>query len=192
MSFLSTPRSMLLSVSIFLLASVILPIPVRPQPENGVQVRFPTSSLACNTCKPAFSTEACKKILDSIVRSSTVPISNKTLAECQCTGTFLSVYDMCVECFRETNQLTLMLGSDNPPSQASLSAYCSSMGPIDSTTTITTVTKTVTHTSTSTPTSTSSATSLKAYQEGQLVAGMTVMYTVVAVTAAMVYFSTML
>ncbi|KAF8939591.1 hypothetical protein EDD21DRAFT_414350 [Dissophora ornata] len=191
---LPTFRSLVFSMLLFTLLTSILPIPARSQSSNsGIQVQFPTSSAACVACKPAFSTAACQTILNSITQGSTAPISNTTLTACQCSPSFLSLYNTCVQCFTETNQVDIVFGSNQAPSQSSLDTYCKSFSSGQATVTVTmTVTKTThtptsTSTSTSTPSNPSSATALKVYHEGQP-ANAVMMYTVVAVMA-LVYFS---
>ncbi|KAI1306538.1 hypothetical protein EDD11_004726 [Mortierella claussenii] len=189
-AFPSASPSLVLGILVVLCVISILPIPVRSQSSSGTQVQFPSSSTACTSCKPAFSSIACQSILNSIAASPSKPMQNTTLAECQCTGSFLALYNTCVQCFQETNQLSLIFGSSQPPTQASLNAYCNTL------TMVTTITKTITMTTTtttatSTPTSTSnpsSATSLKMYHEAQTVGGMLMMYIVVA-AVALAYFA---
>ncbi|KAG0261051.1 hypothetical protein BG011_001409 [Mortierella polycephala] len=128
----------------------LLPIPVRAQSASASrkEVQFPVSSEVCTSCKPAFSTPACQTILHSISRSSSSPISNSTLSNCQCTDSFLSLYPTCVQCFSETNQMSLVFGSGQAPSLASLKAYCVNLPEKSSAT----ATKTTTKESTTTPT----------------------------------------
>ncbi|KAF9389561.1 hypothetical protein CPB97_011098 [Podila verticillata] len=149
----------------------ILPVPVRtqssvPVASPGNQVQFPSTSASCTACKPAFNSAACKQILDSIQHSSTAPISNSTLASCQCTGSFLSLYNTCVQCFTETDQMDLVFGSSQAPALASLEAFCKSAPiavPVQVTIHTPTLSKdknkpSVTLTATPTPTNPSSAT----------------------------------
>lgn len=161
--------------------TLLLPIPARAQSGDGAQVQFPTSSSFCVACQPAFATSACQTILSSIAQGSSTPISNATLASCQCSSTFLSVYSSCVQCFKDTNQLSLVFGSSQAPTQASLQTYCNTVGPQGTITTTTVTTVTVTKTSSSgKPTSTSNPSSamiLKAAPEGQTP---TVLYSVLA------------
>ncbi|KAI7826923.1 hypothetical protein BC939DRAFT_446226 [Gamsiella multidivaricata] len=89
-------RLLLLDVLALLLIACILPIPVRSQ---SYAVQFPTSTASCVTCMPAFATAPCQTILNSIGQSSNGSISTSILAECQCTGTFLTLYSSCVQCF---------------------------------------------------------------------------------------------
>ncbi|KAG0322213.1 hypothetical protein BGZ97_008177 [Linnemannia gamsii] len=107
--------TLLLTTTLF-----ILPIPSRA--EN--QVQFPASSPSCIACQPAFSTPSCQTILNSISSQSSGSLSNSTLANCQCSGAFLSLYSSCVKCFTETNQINLVFGSSQAPAQSSLEAYC--------------------------------------------------------------------
>ncbi|KAG0286751.1 hypothetical protein BGZ96_009200 [Linnemannia gamsii] len=115
---LTRPATML--ATLLLTTLLILPIPSRA--EN--QVQFPASSSSCIACQPAFSTPSCQTILDSIASQSSSSLSNSTLANCQCSGTFLSLYSSCVKCFTETNQVSLVFGSSQAPAQSSLEAYC--------------------------------------------------------------------
>ncbi|KAG0353734.1 hypothetical protein BGZ54_002085, partial [Gamsiella multidivaricata] len=150
-------------------------------------VQFPTSTASCVTCMPAFATAPCQTILNSIGQSSNGSISTSILAECQCTGTFLTLYSSCVQCFTETDQLEMVFGSNQAPSSSSLDTYCKALsrnsGPLGTTTVTKTVTRTTTTTMTATgtslPTNPSSATTLKVYQEGQPMGAVT-MCTVVA------------
>jgi len=174
--------SMVAAIFLSLLGcTLLLPIPARAQSSDGAQVQFPASSSFCVACQPAFATSACQTILNSIAQGSSTPISNTTLASCQCSSTFLSVYSSCVQCFKDTNQLSLVFGSSQAPTQASLLTYCSAVGPQGTTTTTTVTTVTVTETSGSgKPTSTSnpnSAMILKVAPEGQ---ASTVVYSVLA------------
>lgn len=163
-----------MAVSALLLC--ILPVPVRtqssvPVASPGNQVQFPPTSASCTACKPAFNSAACKQILSSIEHSSTVPISNSTLTSCQCTGSFLSLYNTCVQCFTETDQMDLVFGSSRAPALASLEAFCKSAPiavPVQVTTHIPTLPKdknqpsvTPTATAIPTPTNPSSATAKK-------------------------------
>ncbi|KAF9190983.1 hypothetical protein BGZ51_008001 [Haplosporangium sp. Z 767] len=146
-----SPRIVLLCILIVLVTvASLLPIPVRAQSTTASrkEVQFPASSDACTSCKPAFSTPACQTILHSISQSSTSPISNSTLSNCQCTDSFLSLYPTCVQCFSETNQMRLVFGSGQAPSLASLKAYCDSLPEKTSAT----ATKTMSKESTPTPT----------------------------------------
>ncbi|KAF9967559.1 hypothetical protein BGZ70_009100 [Mortierella alpina] len=114
-----------------------LPIPVRAQSStssnttttasSGRQVQFPSNVSACVACKPAFASAACQTILDSIAKSSSTPISNNTLASCQCTGPFLSLYPDCLQCFKETNQLSMVFGGNKAPALVNLEAYCKAL-----------------------------------------------------------------
>ncbi|KAF8938230.1 hypothetical protein BGZ47_008666 [Haplosporangium gracile] len=151
-----------------------LPIPSRAAESSSseTQVQFPASSSSCVACQPAFSSPACQTILDSI-SSSSGSLSNSTLASCQCSGSFLSLYLSCVKCFTETNQVSLIFGSSQAPAQSSLEAYCKSIplsaqGGVSATVTITkTTTSTVTSSPTVSPTRPSSAMSLtKVIQSG--------------------------
>ncbi|KAG0327360.1 hypothetical protein BG004_002784 [Podila humilis] len=108
-----------------LLLLCLLPIPIRSQ-SAGASVQFPTSSPACITCWPAFGSPACQEILTSIEQVSSEPISNATLTSCQCTGSFLSLYNTCVQCFTETRQLNLVFGSNQAPTLTSLESFCKS------------------------------------------------------------------
>ncbi|KAF8986677.1 hypothetical protein BGZ52_008135 [Haplosporangium bisporale] len=151
-----------------------LPVPVRtqssvPVASPGNQVQFSPTSASCTACRPAFNSAACKQILDSIQHSSTAPISNSTLTSCQCTGPFLSLYNTCVQCFTETDQMDLVFGSNRAPALASLEAFCKS-APIAVPVLVTTHTPTlskdknepsVTLTATPIPTNPSSATAKK-------------------------------
>lgn len=179
---------------LMLLVVVVLPIPVRSQLSSSslTPVLFPSSTASCVHCKPAFASPACQVILGAIAVSSTTPISNATLAACQCSETFLSLYDTCVQCFRETNQLKNVFGSNRaPPPLSSLEAYCKSAeavletAPELTTTTIgTSPASTLIVTSTSNP---SSGTALKLYHEGQPASAVMMCTIVAAMTLA--YFS---
>ncbi|KAF9306161.1 hypothetical protein BGZ74_007363 [Mortierella antarctica] len=162
-----SPRWFHYAMPVSALLLCILPIPVRtqslaPVSSPGNQVQFPSTSISCLNCKPAFNTAACKQILDSIEHTSTVPISNSTLTSCQCNGSFLSLYNTCVQCFTETDQMNLVFGSDQAPALASLEAFCKSAHvavPISvATRTFNTSQPTVTATTTPTPTNPSLAT----------------------------------
>ncbi|KAF9149174.1 hypothetical protein BG015_009046 [Linnemannia schmuckeri] len=164
-----------LATLILLATLTFLPIPSRAAESSNteIQVQFPASSPACVACQPAFSSPACQTILDSIASSSSGSLSNSTLATCQCRGSFLSLYSSCVKCFTETNQVSLVFGSSQAPTQPSLEAYCKSISPsaqggASATVTITkTTTSTVTGSPTASPTRPSSAMSLtKAVQSG--------------------------
>lgn len=181
------------------LLATFLPIPVRSQAlvgrdlSSGTPVLFPSSTASCVTCKPAFASPACQEILHAIAQSSIRPISNATLATCQCSETFLALYDTCVQCFKETDQLKEVFGSNRAPSLSSLEVYCESKVPepimttvIAGTTTIKT-SPTSTLTETPTPTNPSSATALKAYHEGESVNAVMMCMIVAAMTLA--YFS---
>lgn len=146
MSLLGTRLSFLFAVLLlFLNCTLLLPIPARAQSGRGEQVQFPSSSSSCVVCQPAFASSACQTILDSISQGSSTPISNATLASCQCSNTFLKVYPSCVQCFKDTNQLSLVFGNSQAPTEASLQTYCSTASPqVPTTTTMTTVTVTKT------------------------------------------------
>ncbi|KAK3809116.1 MAG: hypothetical protein JOS17DRAFT_845003, partial [Linnemannia elongata] len=124
--FLTRP-AMLTTILLNLLLT-LLPIPSRAaetsNSSGGNQVQFPASSPSCVACQPAFSTPACQTILSSISSSSSSSLSNSTLAACQCSGSFLSLYSNCVKCFTETNQVSLVFGSPQAPPQSSLEDYC--------------------------------------------------------------------
>lgn len=162
-----SPRWFHYAMAVSALFLCILPIPVRTQSSvrvssPGSQVQFPPTSASCLACKPAFNTAACKQILDSIEHSSTVPISNSTLTSCQCNGSFLSLYNTCVQCFSETDQMNLVFGSNQAPALTSLEAFCKS-APVAVPVLVTTHTfnksqPTATPTMTPTPTNLSSAT----------------------------------
>ena len=168
--------SMVAAIFLSLLGcTLLLPIPARAQSSDGAQVQFPASSSFCVACQPAFATSACQTILNSIAQGSSTPISNTTLASCQCSSTFLSVYSSCVQCFKDTNQLSLVFGSSQAPTQASLQTYCNAaVGSQGTSTTTTTTTVTITKTSgsgkptpTSNPSNPNSAIGLKVVYEGQ-------------------------
>ncbi|KAG0313556.1 hypothetical protein BGZ99_008747 [Dissophora globulifera] len=168
----------------------------------GSQVQFPSTTSACLVCKPAFTDNpTCQLILDSIALGPTTFISNTTLAVCQCTPSFLSLYSNCVQCFTETNQVDLVFGSSQVPTQASLDTYCRSFSAqqpqqqqASSGVTVTkTVTKTssttATHSPTSSPSNPSSATAVKVYNgKGQPVGAAIMVYTAVTMLA-LAYFS---
>ncbi|KAF9941637.1 hypothetical protein BGZ67_004468 [Mortierella alpina] len=127
----------LAATATLLLLGCDLPIPVRAQSSSNItavvgghQVQFPSNVSACVTCKPAFASSACQSILESIAKSSSTPISNSTLASCQCTGSFLSLYPDCLQCFKETNQLRMVFGGNEAPALANLAAYCKAL-PLD-------------------------------------------------------------
>lgn len=177
----------------------LLPIPSRAaetsNSSGGNQVQFPASSPSCVACQPAFSTPACQTILSSISSSSSSSLSNSTLAACQCSGSFLSLYSNCVKCFTETNQVSLVFGSPQAPPQSSLEDYCKAIptsvtvrgggGGSASATVTVTKTTTVTGGPTATPTRPSSAVSLT--QGGQLGFG----YSAVLAVTCLAFFSSL-
>ncbi|GJJ76233.1 hypothetical protein EMPS_08592 [Entomortierella parvispora] len=173
--------SMIAAIFLSLAWCTLLPIPARAQSGDGTLVQFPASSSSCVACQPAFASSACQTILNSISQGSSNPISNATLASCQCSSTFLSLYSSCVQCFQDTNQVSLVFGSSQAPTQASLQTYCNAVNPQGTTTTTTVTTVTVTKTSGSgKPTSTSNPSSamiLRVTPEGQR---WTVLYSVLA------------
>ncbi|KAF9140210.1 hypothetical protein BGX30_006880 [Mortierella sp. GBA39] len=178
-----------------------LPIPSRAaetsNSSGGNQVQFPVNSPSCVACQPAFSSPACQTILSSISSSSSSsssPLSNSTLAACQCNGSFLSLYSSCVKCFTETNQVSLVFGSSQAPAQSSLEDYCKAMptgvivqggGGSASATITVTKTTTVTGEPTTSPTRPSSAMSL--IKGGQLGLG----YYAVLAVACLAFFSSL-
>ncbi|KAF9284035.1 hypothetical protein BGZ88_010188 [Linnemannia elongata] len=175
-----TRLAMLTTFLLFTSLLTFLPIPSRAAETSngsgGNQVQFPASSSSCVACQPAFSSPACQTILSSISSSSSSSLSNSTLATCQCSGSFLSLYSSCVKCFTETNQVNLVFGRPQAPAQSSLEEYCKAMptsvtvrggGGGSASATITgTKTTTVTGEPTASPTRPSSALSLT--QGGQL------------------------
>ncbi|KAF9538305.1 hypothetical protein EC957_006925 [Mortierella hygrophila] len=175
-----------------------LPIPSRAaetsNSSGGNQIQFPANSLSCVACQPAFSSSACQTILSSISSSSSSSLSNSTLAACQCSSSFLSLYSSCVKCFTETNQVSLVFGSPQAPAQSSLEDYCKAMptsvavqGGGGSASATITVTKTTTATGepTTSPTRPSSAMSL--IKGGQLGLG----YYAALTIACLAFFSSL-
>ncbi|KAF9290960.1 hypothetical protein BGZ68_005547 [Mortierella alpina] len=175
-----TMRLVFAATVTLLLLSSTLPIPIRAQSSSnttasgGRQVQFPSNVSACVACKPAFASSACQTILDSIAKSSSTPISNSTLANCQCTGPFLSLYPDCLQCFRETNQLNMVFGGNKAPALANLEEYCKAL-PSDHDESVTT-----------TPASSSSHLSLAVSLQRGLNEGQRVVMTVAVAVACVV------
>ncbi|KAF9119912.1 hypothetical protein BGW39_011808 [Mortierella sp. 14UC] len=171
--FLTRPAMLLSIVLIFTIAG--LPIPSGAQSStSGNQVQFPSGSSSCAACQPAFVSPSCQTILTSISQSSAASLSNSTLASCQCSSTFLSLYPSCVKCFTETNQVSLVFGSAQAPAQSSLEAYCKAlpssvrvMGGSSTITTTVTKTTTITGSPTASPTRPSAAVALTLKSGGQ-------------------------
>ncbi|KAG0075329.1 hypothetical protein BGZ90_009997 [Linnemannia elongata] len=193
-----TRLAMLTTFLLFTFLLTFLPIPSRAAETSngsgGSQVQFPASSSSCVACQPAFSSPACLTILNSISSSSSSSLSNSTLATCQCSGSFLSLYSSCVKCFTETNQVNLVFGSPQAPAQSSLEDYCKAMptgvnvrggGGSASATITVTKTTTVTGEPTASPTRPSSALSLT--QRGQLGFG----YCAAVAVACLAFFSSL-
>ncbi|KAI8352609.1 hypothetical protein B0O80DRAFT_509355 [Mortierella sp. GBAus27b] len=178
---------------VLLLIAIVLPIPVRPQVLSGrnvdrdTPVLFPSSIVSCVACKPAFSSPACQVILNAIAQSSVTPIPNTTLASCQCSGIFLALYDTCVRCFKETNQLNQVFGSSRIPTLSSLESYCESVAPVLTMTIEAIPSPTTAVTPTLMDSSPSSGTALKVYREDQ--AASTVMMCAFVAAMTLTYFS---
>jgi len=122
------------SNNVFIIIPIILClfIPLIVSSENNPY--FDPNIPSCVACEKDYpSIDSCTKSSEIFQNFSLVmfdPQQFVSAISCACTDTFLSVYPLCIECFRRTGQPNTLLNTEVPPAVDTIRTTCQTMSAI--------------------------------------------------------------
>ncbi|CAG8458192.1 16171_t:CDS:2 [Funneliformis caledonium] len=98
---------------------------------SGNNPYFDPNIPSCVACEKEYpSIDSCTESSEIFQNASYVlfdPLQLIDAIRCSCTDTFLSVYPLCVECFRRTGQPDTLLNTEVPPTIEKIRGICQTM-----------------------------------------------------------------
>ncbi|RIA94791.1 hypothetical protein C1645_817489 [Glomus cerebriforme] len=122
----STPLHGNDNVFILIFTILFLSIPFVLSSENNPY--FDPNIPSCVQCEKEYpSIDSCTKSCEIFQNASLALFDPQQIIDsirCACTDTFLSVYPLCIECFRRTGQSNTLLNTEVPPAVDTIRSVC--------------------------------------------------------------------
>ncbi|CAB4484279.1 hypothetical protein RhiirA5_361353 [Rhizophagus irregularis] len=120
--------------SVFILISIILCLLIPSNVGSENHPYFDPNIPSCVACEKEYpSIDSCTKSSEIFQNFSLVIFNPQQFIDairCACTDTFLSVYPLCLECFRRTGQPDTLLNTEVPPAIDTIRSTCQTMSAI--------------------------------------------------------------
>ncbi|CAI2174705.1 14867_t:CDS:2 [Funneliformis geosporum] len=117
---MSLRRIILISTTLYLLLPFVL--------SSGNNPYFDPNIPSCVACEKEYpSIDSCTESNEIFQNASSVlfdPLQFVNAIRCACADTFLSVYPLCIECFRRTGQPDTLLNTEVPPTIETIRGVC--------------------------------------------------------------------